>query len=213
MTFSEQLWLVLIQSTSTALLVTVLGSVAVTSWTARRERGRAAFETRTKLLDDIARVGQGTYVFMQHTRRQILRASDESDRREALRALDQRFLEFSVEAAQIQTLIGARFGVERAIPPEDHTELPPFLRWHQVHDLLALYYYNLKEDFPGIVLAETSRGHGGNYHSGLDLGAYADKNNLDGEKLRRMRVDIRTTYDEAMIDLARGIMTSSIAGM
>ncbi|MFH8698869.1 hypothetical protein [Streptomyces chartreusis] len=213
MTFSEQLWLALVQASSTALLVTVLGSVAMTSWTARRERGRADFETRTRLLDDIARVGQGTYVFMQHTRRQVLRASGESAKQEALKALDQRFLDFSIEAAQIQTLLGARFGVARAVPPADRTELPPFLRWHQVHDLLALYYYNLKEDFPGIVLAETARGHGGNYHSGLDLGAYADKNSLDGERLRRMRVDIRTAYDEAMIDLARGIMTSSIAGL
>ena len=118
----------------------------------------------------------------------------------------------SIEAAQIQTLIGARFGVERAVPPDGGKELPPFLRWHQVHDLLALYYYNLKENFPGIVLAETARDHDGNYHSGLDLGAYADKNNLDGEKLRRMRVDIRTAYDEAMIDLARGIMSGSIRG-
>jgi hypothetical protein len=194
------------------VLVTVFGSIAVTSWTTRRERGRAAFETRTKLLDDIARIGQGTYVFMQHTCRQIIRASGESDKREALRALDQRFLDFSIEAARIQTLIGARFGVERSVPLGARTELSPFLRWHQVHDRLALYYNNLKEDFPGIVLAETARGHGGNYHSGLNLGACADKINLDGEKLRRMRVDIRTAYDEAMIDLARGIMTGSIAG-
>ncbi|GAA1031221.1 hypothetical protein GCM10009557_25840 [Virgisporangium ochraceum] len=114
MTFSEQLWLVLLQASSTAVFVTILGTVVVSSWTTRRERGRAAFETRTKILDEVARIGQGTYVFMQHTRRQIIRASDESDRAETLRALDQRFLDFSVEAARIQTVIRARFGVQRA---------------------------------------------------------------------------------------------------
>jgi hypothetical protein len=211
-TFSEQLWLVLLQASSTAVFVTILGTVVVSSWTTRRERGRAAFETRTELLDEVARIGQGTYVFMQHTRRQIIRASDESDKAETLRALDQRFLDFSVEAARIQTVIGARFGVQRAVPTGQETGLPPFLRWHQIHDLLALYFYNLKEDFPGIVLAETARGHGGNYHSGLNLDVYADKSDLGQDKLRQMRRDIRTAYDEAMIDLAHGIMTCPIAG-
>lgn len=97
------------------------------------------------------------------------------------------------------------------LPPSgDAMHLPPFLRWHQIHDLLSLYYYNLKEFLPGMVLAEASRGHDGNYHSGLDLTDYRDKASHGAEDLRRMRVDIRTAYDEAMIDLARGITSDEI---
>lgn len=210
MTFSHQLWLTLIQTSSTALFVVILGTIAGTSWTRRRELRREIFETRTKLLNDTAHIGQGMYVFLQHTRRRIIQAEDLHERARALEALDERFLTFSTEAAELQTLLGARFGVVRAASSSETMQLSPFLRWHQIHDLLALYYYNLKEFFPGIVLAETSLGHGGNYHSGLDMRDYMDKQNLDAGKLRKMRVDIRTAYDEAMIDLARGITSEQV---
>ena len=49
-----------------------------------------------------------------------------------------------------------------------------------------------------------------NYHSGLDMSKYLDKDNLNAERLRHMRVDIRTAYDEAMSDLARGITSERI---
>ncbi len=211
MSFLQQTWLTLIQTSSTALLVVILGGIVGTSWSRRRELRRESFEVRTKLLNDTASVGQGMYVFMQHTRRRIIQAGEDSkERQQALEALDEHFLDFSTEAAALQTLLGARFGVSRAVPSGDATHLPPFLRWHQIHDLLSLYYYNLKEFFPGIVLAEASRGNDGNYHSGLDLTDYHDKASRGAEDLRRMRVDIRTAYDEAMIDLARGIASDNI---
>jgi hypothetical protein len=169
MTFSQQVLVTLIQTSSTALLVAILGGIVGTSWSHRRELRREGFEVRTKLLNDTARAGQGMYVFLQHTRRLLIQAKDADERAAALVALDQRFLGFQQEAAALQTLLGARFGVVRAVPADREKLLPPFLRWHQVHDLLALYYYNLKEFFPGIVIAETSHGHGGNYHSGLVL--------------------------------------------
>lgn len=210
MTFSQQMWLILIQASSTALFVGILGTVVGASWSQRREVRKESFETRAKLLNDIAHIGQGMYVFLQHTRRRIIQAANPQDRAKVLEDLDERFLTFSTEAAELQTLIGARFGVVRAAPTDNATQMPPFLRWHQIHDLLALYYYNLKEFFPGIVLAETSVGHDGNYHSGLDMSAYRDKANLDAERLRLMRVQIRTAFDEAMIDLARGITSEQI---
>jgi hypothetical protein len=211
MTFSQQIWVSLVQTSSTALLVVIFGGVAAASWTRRRELRREIFEIRTKLLNDTARIGQGMYVFLQHTRRRIIQTEGLDERAQVLEALDERFLVFSTEAAELQTLLGARFGVMRAAPSGDATQLHPFLRWHQIHDLLALYYYNLKEFFPGIVLAETSIGHDGNYHSGLNMRNYfGDKKDLDAEHLRRMRVDIRTAYDEAMIDLARGITSEQI---
>jgi hypothetical protein len=209
-TFSQQMWLVLLQTSSTALFVGVLGTVAGASWSHRREVRKESFETRTKLLNDVAHTGQGMYVFLQHSRRRIIQAKSSHERAKALEVLDERFLAFSIEAAELQTLIGARFGVVRAAPAGDTIHMPPFLRWHQVHDLLALYYYNLKEFFPGIVLVETSVGHDDNYHSGLDMSAYLDRSNLDAEHLRLMRVEIRKAYDEAMIDLARGITSEHI---
>jgi hypothetical protein len=209
--FLQQTWLTLIQTSSTALLVVILGGIVGTSWSRRRDLRRESFEVRTKLLNDTASTGQGMYVFMQHTRRRIIQAGNDSqERQRALEALDERFLEFSTGAAALQTLLGARFGVMRVTPPSDTTNLSPFLRWHQIHDLLSLYYYNLKEFFPGIVLAEASRNHDGNYHSGLDLTDYFDKAKRSAEDLRRMRIDIRTAYDEAMIDLARGITSDEI---
>lgn len=169
-----------------------------------------SFEIRTKLLNDTTSTGQGMYVFLQHIRRVIIQAKDSDERMRALEILDDRFLKFSTEAAELQTLLGARFGVERAVPHHDTTELAPFMRWHQIYDLLSLYYYNLKEFFPGIVLAETTLGHDGNYHSGLDIKGEFSNDNLDPENLRKMRVKIRTAYDAAMIDLARGITSEHI---
>lgn len=111
MTFSQQLFLVLIQTSSTALFVGILGTVIGASWSRLRELRKESFETRTKLLNDIAHVGQGMYVFLQHTRRRLIQAEDLHERTKAIGALDKRFLEFSIEAAELQTLIGARFGV------------------------------------------------------------------------------------------------------
>lgn len=210
MTFSQQVVVTLIQTASTALLVAILGGIIGTSWSHRRDQRRESFEIRTKLLNDTARVGQGMYVFLQHTRRRLIQARDADERTSALDALDDRFLLFSTEAAALQTLLGARFGVVRAAPAGSTARLPPFLRWHQIHDLLALYYYNLKEYFPGIVLAETSLGHDGNHHSGLDTSRYTDQGDLNAESLRKMRIDIRIAYDEAMIDLTRGITSAQI---
>jgi hypothetical protein len=204
-TFSQQVLITLIQTSSTALLVAILGGIVGTSWSHRRERRREGFEVRTRLLNDTARVGQGMYVFLQHTRRLLIQANDADERAVALVALDQRFLDFQQEAAALQTVLGARFGVVRAIQAGRTTLLPPFLRWHQIHDLLVLYYYNLKEFFPGIVIAETSHGYNGNYHSGLDMSRYSDKVERGVEGMRNMRIEIRCAYDEAMLDLARGI--------
>lgn len=206
-TFSQQIWLVLLQASSTAILVAILGGVVASSWTRRRERRQEGFEVRTKLLNDAARIGQGMYVFLQHTRRKLIQARDDDEAREALAALDERFLVFSIEAAELQTVLGARFGVARSLAAAYADPNQPFLRWHQVHDLLALYYYNVKDFFPGIVLAETARGHHGNLHSGLDLQLYQDRAALTAENLRLMRREIRAAHDEAMICLTTGITT------
>jgi hypothetical protein len=209
-TFSQQIWLVLLQASSTAILVAILGGITASSWTRRRERRQEAFGVRTKLLNDSARIGQGMYVFLQHTRRKLIQARDEGEANEALAALDERFLTFSIEAAELQTILGARFGVARSLESADTDPDQPFLRWHQIHDLLALYYYNVKDFFPGIVLAEAARGHQGNLHSGLDLELYQDRAALTSENLRLMRRQIRTAYDDAMIRLTDGITTSHV---
>ncbi|MFB8005202.1 hypothetical protein [Nocardia sp. NPDC056000] len=210
MTFTQQLLVTLVQTSSTALLVAGFGSIAAASWSRRHDRRRESFEVRTKLLHDAARIGQGMYVFLQHTRRQLIQATGAAQRSEILAALDERFLAFSTEAAELQTVLGARFGVVRAAPVRAAEGLAPFLRWHQAHDLLALYYYNRKEFFPGIVLTETSFGHDGNYHSGLDVGQYRNVSSLNPEALRRMRREIRGAYDLAMSDLVRGITCERI---
>jgi len=150
------------------------------------------------------------YVFLQHTRRKLIQAHDADEARGALATLDDRFLTFSIEAAELQTLLGARFGVARSLAAADADPNQPFLRWHQVHDLLALYYYNVKDFFPGIVLAETAKGHDGNFHSGLDLERYRDRASRTTENLRLMRRDIRTAYDDAMVKLTTGITTFPI---
>lgn len=42
------------------------------------------------------------------------------------------------------------------------------------------------------------------------MSGYVDKSKLDGERLRLMRVAVRAAYDEAMIDLAKGITGDEI---
>jgi hypothetical protein len=204
-TFPQQVLLTLLQTFSTAVLVAIFGGIVASSWTRRRERRQESFEVRTKLLNDAARIGQGMYVFLQHTRRKVIQARNDDEVRQALDILDERFLLFSIEAAELQTLLGARFGVARSIVEATSTPTQPFLRWHQVHDLLVLYYYNLKEFFPGIVLAETAKGYDGNFHAGLQLEKYQDKAALTADALRSMRREIRIAYDEAMIKLTTGI--------
>ena len=98
----------------------------------------------------------------------------------------------------------------RSLSAAEAEPTQPFLRWHQVHDLLVLYYYNIRDFFPGIVLAEAAKGYGGNFHSGLDLAGYQDRSQLTVENLKLMRHEIRAAYDEAMISLTDGITTRPI---
>jgi len=47
-------------------------------------------------------------------------------------------------------------------------------RWHQLRDLLTVYYFSLTEAFPGNVLTSNKFKFDGGFHSGLELQAVVD---------------------------------------
>lgn len=131
---------------------------------------------------------------------------------ERMDSLDAAYLEFSTESNALETLLGARYGVAwTLVQGSSETPKRVFVRWHQIRDLLTLYYFNVKEDFPGKSLSTNSKGYNRCYHSGLNAAAYFrdPRAPLNGE-LETMRADIRTKYDEALKELCQGLLDDPI---
>ncbi len=142
---------------------------------------RELFRLRTSLLDRAARCAQRMYVVCQHVRRVQRDVGNLPN--EVRGQLDTAYLDFSAEAAALETEFRARF---RARDPEDlrlepsvstesfrieegeKQESVTYLRWHQVSDLLAVYYFALCENFRRDVLRNNSP-HDGRTHSGVDF--------------------------------------------
>ena len=88
------------------------------------------------------------------------------------------FLEFSAEGLTVRGEIGARFATapspgpaKRAEPrtgTKDITIGESTLLWHQVYDLLTVYYYSLTGTFPRDLLKGTSKNDTA-FHSGVDF--------------------------------------------
>jgi hypothetical protein len=234
LTFGQEIWKSIITAFATAVLVTVAGGFIANfiskSWEARRE----TFELKTKLLDQAARTAQTMYATCQHTRR-VLRDNSgntpaEIKRREDMLAtLDNVYLTFSADATALETVLGARYGISWSLPREkqgqaksepdkqdnnamEDSNLQVFWRWHQIWDLLTVYYFNLKGNFPGDpdVLKANSKGFEGKYHTGLDLESFVEKVTApEKDELRRMRGAIRREYLDALPRLAESIVAGT----
>jgi hypothetical protein len=235
LTFGQEIWKGIITAFATAALVTVAGGFIANLFSRTWETRRETFELKTKLLDQVARTAQTMYVTCQHTRR-VLRDNygntpDEITRREQILAtLDDAYLAFSADATALETVLGARYGIywspqgekqdgaksesdkQGDSAAEGSSSSQVFWRWHQIWDLLTIYYFNLKGSFPGKpdVLQTNSKGYGGKYHTGLDLELFV--NNVrapEKDELRKMRGALRRAYLDALPKLAKSIVAGA----
>src|SRR5215471_6658406 len=223
LSFGQEVVKTIFGAVATAAIVTVGGGLTVSfttrSWQARRE----LFDLRTAELERATGTAQRMYVACQHARR-VLRESkssvpdDEQKRAATLAELSDKYLQFSADAALIETVLGARFGVRWAPDGAGLVNTPPgdnksdvYWRWHQIRDLLTVYYFNLQGEFRDGVLARNTRGFQVRYHSGLDLSEFVDEGRSPHPgDLSRMRRAIRRTYDEALSELAKAMLKDKI---
>lgn len=185
MSFQQQLAVSIASGTLSAVVVTGLGGAGLW-WLGRRaDLRRQDYEIRTTLVERAARTAQEMFVACQHARRTQLAIHENSKRRVArdsvFRALDDTYLRFSADAASLETLFGARFGVSNgpSDPKSPETDPHAFWQWHQIRDLLTVYYFNLAGYFQldelemnktgSEVLEHNSAGCDGKFHSGLDF--------------------------------------------
>lgn len=177
----------------------------------RLARQREWFELRARLLDRSSRCAQTMYVMCQHVARVQADCRSRSNAPEtdplhaaAMTQLDKTYLAFNAEAAAIQTEIGARFGVHRA---DDTESRHPYLLWHQVYDLLTLYYVNLCRDFPGNAFLNNMP-HDTELHSGLRKATVDNQRDPGDDELSKMRKEIRETVVQVNPQLAASLLAA-----
>ena len=209
-----------------------LGGAALES--ARRKRAereasrREDFETRTAMLDRAMRCAQGMFVACQNARRRfddldetgVERRSPlspdaaEIARAEVQRELDERYVDFGVEARAIQTIIGARYTTTvspEPMPDEDAEtgievgEDQAWWRWHQVYDLLVVYYFSISGNFRRNVLRTNSRGHNGQFHAGYDFDAANFKDDAERPNFGEIEKAIRYEFPLALSEFAASL--------
>jgi hypothetical protein len=186
------------------------------------EKLREEFDRRAALLDRTSRCAQKMFVTCQHVRRVQRDHSPEKDQKdqdtlaEARMFLDETYRDFSAEAAALQVELGARYGI-RMTEAKDGVTGEAYLRWHQISDLLTVYYFSLCHNFRKDVLRRNSRcrdpkRHGdgkchGELHSGLDLeGMVKESEHPADAELRDIRDKIRLLFNEQMPVLADAIL-------
>lgn len=176
------------------------------------ERQREDFKVRTSLLDRSSRCAQEMFATCQHVRRVKTDAVEDDPEGAAVtkarELLDRAYLEFSTESLAIETELGARYG-ELWVKGDGKGEA--FLRWHQVRDLLTLYYFALTERFRGKVLLRNSDGYESKMHSGVNFAPMvADPDRPGEQEVARVIQKIRTVFWESMPKLAEAVLRDTI---
>jgi hypothetical protein len=215
LTFAQEIGKGLIEAFAAALFVTIGGYLAADRWGRSRERASQEFSLRTQLAERATASASGMFIACQHARRALkaqrvasAAGSTGSPDDATINALDDAYHSFAVESKTIETLIGARYGTVWNLPDPDNKEHGrAFVRWHQIKDLLTLYYFNVRGAFPGEALASNSRDFEGRFHSGIDAVRYfKDPGNPQPPELGAMRKDIRRTYNDALTELVGGLL-------
>jgi hypothetical protein len=233
LSFPQEVFKSVVGAGATAVFVTVLGSAAATFWTGRFEHKRRDAEDardenrriaelardaksvsddiRRALLERATTVAAAMFVACQDSRRRLKEVDSNMpnalDQREILDRLDASYLTFAVSQRALEAELGAHFGF-RPIPVKAATTETPsgFVhgRWHQVADLLTVYYFNLRGEFRDDVLKRNSIDYEGGFHSGIELSP------LERDP-SQMRKEIRSHYEPAMKDLVASILAQPFA--
>jgi hypothetical protein len=203
LTFEQEVWKTVIGAAATAFFVVFFGAIGGTYWVNRRDRRREQFDLRARLLDHVSKTAYTMFISCQHGSRVLVERPNTKTRRSVLEALDRQYQEFWTEASAISNELGARYGFTDHQSPAWRSAESVSGRWHQVHDALTVYYFNLKGSYPGDVLERNSKGYKGGYHSGIDLGKFRNRP-------AAMREAVRQSYRGGMQDLAERIMSEPI---
>ena len=206
LTFSQELIKEVLGAVATAVFVTIAGSLAVNGWSRRRDERRQRFELRNEPLERTSRLAQGMYTKCQHTRR-VLRMAKGEAREVALYFLDETYLSFAPAAQALEFELGARYeftGPDAAASRDVSQGV--WEGWHQIRDLLTVYYFNLRDDFPDAVLRRNSRGYDDGFDSGIDLQPLQPLGGVSSA----MRKAIRKAYEPALRRLVEQILSADI---
>jgi hypothetical protein len=124
--------------------------------------------------------------------------------------LDEVYREFSAEAKALLMELGARYGIRETIQVNGVSG-EAYLRWHQVDDLLTVYYFNLCGNFRHDVLKNNSASNG-KFHCGVDLQPMIkDPEDPTKKELKDMRDNvIRPLFNEVMPVLANAILRGEL---
>lgn len=210
LTFWQELAKEVVGALATAVLVTVAGTFVATTWSKRRDERRARFELRNDLLQRASGLAQQMYVTCQHTVRVLDVAQTDEEREKAIYFLDEGYLDFATAGPVLEFELGARYGFTK---PGDVTARDVangvWEGWHQIRDLLAVYYFSIKDDFRG-TLETNARGHGGAFHSGIVLKRPRDGVDDRRADIEKMQEEIREVYSGALRRLVTAILADDI---
>jgi hypothetical protein len=172
------------------------------------ERQREEFKVRTALLDRSTRCAQEMFITCQHVKRVKKDDPEGVAATKARELLGRTYLEFSTEALAIETELGARFG-ELRVKSKGRGEA--FLRWHQIRDLLTVYYFALGERFPGKVLERNSKGHECEMHSGVNFNLLvANPDHPSADEVDRVIAELRKPFWKTMPKFAEAVLRDEI---
>lgn len=203
LTFWQEIVKEVVGALATAVLVTVAGTFVATTWSKRRDERSARFELRNDLLQRASGLAQRMYVKCQHTVRVLGAVQTDEEREKAHYFLDEGYLDFASNGPVLEFELGARYGFTE---PGDVTEPREangvWEGWHQIRDLLAVYYFSIKNDFRD-TLETNSRNYDGAFHSGMLLEPLrAD--------VKQMQKEIREVYSAALRRLVTAILADDI---
>lgn len=157
------------------------------------------------------------WITCQHAWRLLRNGDSESttdDTKSATFALlNEAYLKFSADAAALATVLGARYGVEEteSTGQTTSTRSRVSVTWHQIRDLMTIYYYNLLGRMPEELLKTYSQGYKEKRHSGLELRRFfADPAKPKSEELTDLRETIVLEYLKALEDLTTAMMKDRI---
>lgn len=199
------------------VVITVVGGFVANRVGGRLQKRKETMAVRTDLLDRTATVAQAMYAACGHASRML--SLPESDEHEVHVALDQAYLKFAPAAAAVETVLQARFGLRSSV------EAPVTVggegnidgvgvadRWHQVRDLVTVYYFHLRlgRAIPPSVVMRNSVGYGGRLHSGLRLREILPKEE-DEAAIDKFRSTLRLAYEEKLALLSQSLIQDPVA--
>lgn len=221
MSFGESLINTIVGAFSTAVLVAFFGSLAAWAVTNRWQAKRQQFAIRAELVERVAHIAQTMYVACQHARRLLRETPDELRKAGILADLDKQYHDFSAGAAALETILGARYGV-RVAPGVTNGDARSdvFWMWHQIWDLLTVYYFSLRGPMRDDIIERNSIDPSGKFHSGLKLKelmkSIAPEHDLTkstgpaSEVARDLRRQIRAAYEGVLPKLTHAILRDPI---